>query len=372
MRDQGEKSGLTEWLWPTRLPDFAKAKPLGAALGGMIVLMGMALLAMIVVVFFDLFKIVFNPPAEPDLRGLGILLAGLIGAPFVFWRAIVAQQTVNIAEQNHITDQINKAVEGLGAEKTIKRNGEEETRPNLEVRIGAIYALERIARKNLSEHIQIMEILCAYIRQNAGREDVALPEGEATPEEWRAWSNEGREHPRLDVDVALKVIERRGAARKQLEKEKGYRPGLERAQLRKIILSERDLTGADLRFAELQGADLGFAQLQRANLRGAQLQGAHLWAAKFDENTNLSEATLRDASLRFVNCTNIPQLTEHLEGMFGDTTVILPGGHGPEHEDWPRHWPRSKLGFRQFEEEWKKWQAEPEGYVPPEPPEEGE
>ncbi|WP_417733355.1 pentapeptide repeat-containing protein [Roseovarius sp.] len=307
-----------------------------------------------------------------QIAALTTVLGAVIALPLTINRLLLSRRQTETVEQGHITDRINKAVEGLGAEKTVKRDGDERTEPNLEVRIGAIYALERLSQDSERDHIQIMEILCAYIRQNAGREDVALPEGEATPEEWRAWSNEGREHPRLDVDVALKVIERRGAARKQLEKEKGYRPGLERAQLRKIILSKRDLTGADLRFAELQGADLGFAQLQRANLRGAQLQGAHLWAAKFDENTNLSEATLRDASLRFVNCTNIPQLTEHLEGMFGDTTVILPGGHGPEHEDWPRHWPRSKLGFRQFEEEWKKWQAEPEGYVPPEPPEEGE
>ncbi|WP_300547417.1 pentapeptide repeat-containing protein [Roseovarius sp.] len=335
-----------------------------------------------------------------QIAALTTVLGAVIALPLTINRLLLSRRQTETVEQGHITDRINKAVEGLGAEKTVKRDGDERTEPNLEVRIGAIYALERLSQDSERDHIQIMEILCAYIRENAGREGVALPEGEATPEEWRAWSKEGREHPRLDVDVALKVIERRGAARKQLEKEKGYRPGLERAQLRKIILSERDLTGADLRFAELQGADLGFAQLQRAdlagaqlqraylgraqlqganlgfaqlqgaNLRGAQLQGAHLWAAKFDENTNLSEATLRDASLRFVNCTNIPQLTEHLEGMFGDTTVILPGGHGPEHEDWPRHWPRSKLGFRQFEEEWKKWQADPEGYVPPEPPEE--
>ena len=39
--------------------------------------------------------------------------------------------------------------------------------PNLEVRIGAIYALERIAQDSLRDHIQIMEILCAYIRENS-------------------------------------------------------------------------------------------------------------------------------------------------------------------------------------------------------------
>lgn len=115
MGEQDEKRGLTEWLWPATVPDFTKAKPLGAAVGVVIALLGAALFAMILILFVGLFKTILNPPETPDLRGMGILLAGLIGAPFVVWRAIVAQQTVNIAEQNHITDQINKAVEGLGA-----------------------------------------------------------------------------------------------------------------------------------------------------------------------------------------------------------------------------------------------------------------
>ena len=37
------------------------------------------------------------------------------------------------------------------------------TLPNMEVRVGAIHALGRIARENLNFHVQIMEILCAYV-----------------------------------------------------------------------------------------------------------------------------------------------------------------------------------------------------------------
>jgi len=70
-----------------------------------------------------------------------------------------------------ITDRINAAVLGLGAEKKVKvtENGHviERTEPNIEVRIGAILALERIAKKNLDVHVQIMEFLCTYIRENA-------------------------------------------------------------------------------------------------------------------------------------------------------------------------------------------------------------
>src|SRR3982751_6161439 len=36
--------------------------------------------------------------------------------------------------------------------------------PNLEVRLGAIYALERIPRDSERDHWPIMEVLCAYVR----------------------------------------------------------------------------------------------------------------------------------------------------------------------------------------------------------------
>ena len=39
------------------------------------------------------------------------------------------------------------------------------TAPNLEVRVGAILTLERIARDNPGDHIRVMDILCAYIRE---------------------------------------------------------------------------------------------------------------------------------------------------------------------------------------------------------------
>ena len=56
-----------------------------------------------------------------------------------------------------ITDRINAAVLGLSAVKTVKvtEDGQvvERTEPNIEVHIGAILALERIAKKNLDVHV---------------------------------------------------------------------------------------------------------------------------------------------------------------------------------------------------------------------------
>jgi hypothetical protein len=79
-----------------------------------------------------------------------------------------------------MTDHINKAVEQLGAEKTVKLlrivdgtgTTVEEISPKLEVRFGAILSLERIAQDSTNhdkgrDHVRVMEILCAYVRENA-------------------------------------------------------------------------------------------------------------------------------------------------------------------------------------------------------------
>lgn len=79
--------------------------------------------------------------------GFGTMLAAMLGAPFVIWGTVLKHRTVTFQKEGHITDRINKAVEMLGAEKTVKRREvaedgtvttAEETVPNIEVRIGAI------------------------------------------------------------------------------------------------------------------------------------------------------------------------------------------------------------------------------------------
>src|SRR4051812_11682912 len=83
-------------------------------------------------------------------RDLGLTLAAVIGLPLLIWREITGHRTANIAAERHrkqtdadrerrITDSFTKAVELLG-------------KPELEVRLGAIYALERIARESKRDH----------------------------------------------------------------------------------------------------------------------------------------------------------------------------------------------------------------------------
>ncbi|MEM7508906.1 MAG: hypothetical protein AAF415_19425, partial [Pseudomonadota bacterium] len=80
---------------------------------------------------------------------IGALLGGialLATVPFQLIKTWMNERQAITTEQDHITDRFTKAIGQLGEEKTVTRDEETRTEPNLEVRLGAIYALERIAQ----------------------------------------------------------------------------------------------------------------------------------------------------------------------------------------------------------------------------------
>ncbi|MEP4031946.1 pentapeptide repeat-containing protein [Roseibium polysiphoniae] len=292
-----EGLGIWAWLGIRRFPDLTKARPLGAFFGMLLVLTGLALLLMAIIAFAQLFMAVIGlGPFGGDatgaaIRNIGLVLVAVFGAPFLVWRSIVAQKQVDIAEQGQITDRINKAVEGLGAEKVqkivdekprfrkkggqwmtdadgvvvtairpdgkplVERSVYEISVPNLEVRIGSIYALERIAKDSLRDHLQIMEILCAYVRENSRVEGL-------TP------ADEIIERPdvRSDLQVAITVLGRRSD--RQMAKERSSKFRL-------------DLQGSDLSGVDFSGGDFSAAKFHRCRLEASIFVDCHLSATQF-------------------------------------------------------------------------------------------
>ncbi|MDA5555550.1 pentapeptide repeat-containing protein [Shimia sp. MMG029] len=128
---------------------------------------------------------------------------------------------------------------------------------------------------------------------------------------------------------------------------------LSSAELQGADLSSAELQGAYLIGAELQGAYLIGAELQGANLSSAKLQGADLSSAKLDQKSNLTEANLLAASVKFVDFTNVPQIAPHLQDMFGDGSVTLP----PD-TSLPPNWSQKKdLSYEAFHAKWRVFAA---------------
>jgi uncharacterized protein YjbI with pentapeptide repeats len=169
-------------------------------------------------------------------------------------------------EANSIRECFSKSIDQLGNDK-------------LYVRIGAIYALEKIAKDSVTENWTIMEYLAAFVR-NAPRRK----EEEGIPD---------------DIQAALTVIGRRNPDNDK-----------ESLNLRNTDIRGAKLFGADLQGANLFGADLREVCLTKANLKGAvlttaNLKGAVLWEANLEgaklDIANLEEAKLRKTNLQRAN-----------------------------------------------------------------------
>jgi hypothetical protein len=203
------------------------------------------------------------------------------------------QRTLDTTRVGQIADLYSRAIEQLGSGK-------------LDVRIGGIYALERVARDSAADHPTVMEVLSAFIREHS-REQWPLPDAADLPAPERA--------TRPDVQAALTVIGRRDATRDRRPIDL-HEANLTRATLTEANLSGVKLTGANLNRADLIRADLSDADLFEANLSGARpiranLTGANL--AKADLTTaNLARADLIRANLYSANLTRANLATANL------------------------------------------------------------
>ena len=91
--------------------------------------------------------------ARKTLTQIALAVFGLIVLFLTWWRLLVNDRNLRIIEQGHIMDRYTKAIAQLGKL--------EDGKPNIEVRLGGIYALERLASDSPRDHWTIMEVLSA-------------------------------------------------------------------------------------------------------------------------------------------------------------------------------------------------------------------
>ena len=218
--------------------------------------------------------------------GAGLLATGAL---------LLTVRRFALSRDGRVTDQYAKAREQLSCEK-------------IDVRIGGIHALERIARDSPADHPAVMEILAAFIRERSrGQRPSPDPGGQARP---RSLSP--------DVRAAITALGRR-----HTERDIGpldlARADLTGADLSGARLTRADLTEAVLAHAVLARADLPAAKLVRADLTGADLGGARLTGA------DLTHADLTGTDLTDVDLTG------------AELTGALWPAAGPVPDGWDRH-----------------------------------
>jgi len=154
-----------------------------------------------------------------------------------------------------------------------------------EVRVGAIYALERAAARSGDDHPVVMSVLAAFVREHSHP---------AQPDVQAALTVIGRrasDRDREPIDLTGADLARLRLPGAVLAGARLARARFRAADLHGAALGGADLTGADLALADLTGADLAGADLTAADLTGARLAGAYLVGA------TLTRATLAGADL---------------------------------------------------------------------------
>jgi hypothetical protein len=315
----------------------------------------------------------------------------LLGAYFTY-------RQLRVTREGQITDRYTKAVDQLGSD-------------HLDVRVGGIYALERITRDSPYDRATIEEVLTAYVRDHAPWPPPPVPPSLATItrrlvrfahrqrstlQRWTAKATAGQEQqgqpdkkgeepqgPPADVQAAITVLGRRAPppggpfgpldlSRVDLRRARlvdanlqGARLGdanLEgaefyRANLQDVWLASADLQGAQLNFANLQGATLILADLRRADLGGADLQDASLIGANLQGTTligaNLQGAQLNVADLQGARLDDAKLQGARLDGAkLQGARLFLANLHGAiadEDTSWPEGWTRKTAEDRGVE-----------------------
>jgi hypothetical protein len=168
----------------------------------------------------------------------------------------------------------------------------------LDVRLGAIDALERVMIDSASHHPAIVEVLAAFVRE-------CTPAAAPVPDPDAGGQPEQDPRPAADLQAAVTVLGRRPAGRAERGRVNLTRANLFYADLAGAVLADADLTRANLFHAnlagaDLSGADLTLADLCCANLGGANLAGANLTEADLDVSA-LTGVTLTGEQQRAVN-----------------------------------------------------------------------
>ena len=193
------------------------------------------------------------------------------------------QRNVLVAEEKQVTERFTQAINQIGSDK-------------IEVRLGGIYALERIAKDSPKDHWTIIEVLSAFVREKSPLQI----SNETSEEVVESLARNFLTGVSRDIQAALTVIGRRNTPNDPED----ATIDLSRTNLRSVNLASANLRKVNLRFSDLSSANLNKANLREAVvaetiLNGTILLKADLYQVSFETATFgrglLQETDLREA-----------------------------------------------------------------------------
>ncbi|AUR03922.1 putative low-complexity protein [Phaeobacter inhibens] len=335
-----------------------------------------------------------NPLAEASARfallrlaAMTATLGAVVALPFTLIRIRLTREANKTADESLFNDKINAATEDLHAMRQRWDGTQNIWEDDITRRNAAIDRLEGLVKERPDTAPRVSRLLSIYVRELSREVPPKFPPEDPTIGELNHWllSLAAR---RSDMENTVQVLGR-------MRRIKGVRAedltiDLRRVNLQTFDLSNLDLSGAILSGAYAQGAncisanlrnaDLSLAKLNDAKLNGAKLEGADLFRAdmaradlswvRLDSFTNLNNANFIGALLNSVDLSETVISPKQINESFGTVGTVLPKVIGRPSNVWLNHWPNQDLKFEELYIEWRKWQADPDNYIPPTAPNE--
>ncbi|MGW4897435.1 pentapeptide repeat-containing protein [Kitasatospora sp. NPDC004240] len=277
-------------------------------------------------------------------------LVVLFGA-YATWRQLrVSQDGLRATQEGYVTDRFSRAVDQLGSDK-------------LDVRIGGLHALWRIAEQSARDREAIISIQAAYLRTHlpwppAGPESPAadVPINDIAPLETRAADAQValtalgvlcQHREQSWVNLSITDLRRADCDGLWFPEVNFDRACMEAAGLYHANLTQASLVSVNLRHADLTTAILRRARCILADLRAAKLVETDLRDADFTE-TDLREANLRKADAHGAVFHRADLRMADLRGTDLSTANLvearLTGALASEHTRWPADFDHAAAG----------------------------
>ena len=211
------------------------------------------------------------------IRTVAIIAGGMIALVFGIWRAwetkrqsdaahtqaeashqqvVAAQKQVDAVRQGMLNDRFHKGAEMLGNEK-------------LSVRLGGVYALERLADADPEEfHMQIMQQFCAFVRNPT--EDPSCVSEEPAKDESRIWQD-WEFDLRPDVQAIMKAIAGRSSRGIEIEQEIEFSSDFRGANLRGLALDQTTLSDLWIWKVDLSKSSFNLTRLDNVSFMDVNL-----------------------------------------------------------------------------------------------------
>lgn len=338
MSDENRSPTFFDWLGLRDAPDYTKARVLGQFAGVVLKLtaffFGILFFLSLAAAFALVWGVASTDTPTASL-GLGALLVALLGAPFLIWRTLVAQNTLDTArkeaalkEEALFNDKINAAAKDLAARRQVTRVAVQDKKEiiltewedDLVTRAAAIDLLEGLAKERPDAAPRIARQLSIYVRELSRQYPPKEPPNDATPVVLQRWASD-LSPVRPDIEKAaqtlgrLQKIKTASLSSTDIDLRGANLQGCDLYKLRfeKAILENASLQGANLRRSNLTGANLFLAKMQGALLSEAEMQGANLFGAEF-QGTELVGALLQGADLSCAELQGTNLLVAQLQG----------------------------------------------------------